>query len=141
MIVEFTIPIATPTLNEWQRMHWQKRRRTNIEMAWQIRAALGKWTGDPIKDCSIYIERHGSRLVDWDGVYGGLKPLLDALVKNTKTNPHGLGIIEDDSPNVVKKIVAVQKKSTRKGCRTLVRIIENEESVPRRTDVSEVIGK
>lgn len=125
--IEFTIPVASPLLNEWQRMHWQKRRRTCIEMAWQVRAAIGQWNREPIQSCCIYIERYSTHTPDWDGLYGGLKPLLDALVKNTPRNPHGLGIIEDDSPTVVRKLIAVPMKGRRNAQKTTVRILVDDE--------------
>jgi hypothetical protein len=60
----------------------------------------------PLKSCDIHIERHSTQLPDWDGLYGGLKPLLDTLVVSTKRNPHGLGVITDDNPKVIKKLTA-----------------------------------
>jgi hypothetical protein len=90
-LLEFTIDTTTPLLNEWQRMHWVTRSRTTTDFAWHIRSKVGRWNKPPIQSCVIYIERHSSMLPDWDGLYGGLKPLLDALVKNTPRNPKGLG--------------------------------------------------
>lgn len=121
--LEFTIPVATPLLNEWQRMHFLPRGRMKLNMAWHVRAAVGAWNKPPIQKCRIEIDRHSAGLPDWDGLYGGLKPLLDVLTKhNNSTNPHGLGIIEDDSPKIITKLVALPVKGKQRQGKTVVRI-------------------
>lgn len=100
---------ATPLLNEWQRMHWSKRRLLCKQWAWLIGIAYHK-TGAklsaPLDRCEIHVRRGSPGLPDWDGIYGGLKPALDCLVAKTKRNPHGLGIILDDNPRCVLKLTA-----------------------------------
>jgi len=94
---------TTPLLNEWQRMHWRERKRCMESLAWRLAAARPPASG-PVQSCVILIERRtrsGPR-PDWDGLYGALKPILDCLVMPTRRNPHGLGVIADDSPDVVR---------------------------------------
>jgi len=121
LLLRFTLPIATPTLNEWQRMHFRERARTGQNLAWLIRSVVGPIPKHPIESCVIEIERHSSRLPDWDGLYGGLKPLLDAMVVCSKRNPHGLGIIRDDNPKVIERLTANPVLSREK--KTVVRIL------------------
>lgn len=87
-----------------------------------VREAI-HWKGAPMQKCKVYIERHSSGVPDTDGLYGGLKPLLDCLVVCTKRNPHGLGIIEDDNPDCM-DLKAVSVKSKRKEAKTVVEITE-----------------
>lgn len=100
----FTLPEPTILLNEWQRLHWSKRRKHNEQLAWAVRIALqqaGYRPGAPIPMCRIAVTRVSLMLPDWDGLYGGLKPLLDTLVPYSKRNPHGLWVIADDNPRVI----------------------------------------
>lgn len=99
------IPMRTPTLNVWQRMHWGRRKRVGEQIAWLLRAA-GVKAGQPIKQCRIRIERVSTQAPDMDGLYGGLKPLLDALQPHGKSHPYGLGIIADDGPGCVLSLEA-----------------------------------
>jgi hypothetical protein len=126
--VTFSIPEASILLNVWQRMHWAKRKEYHEVLCWSVRAALeseGYKRLSPFKQCKIEIDRYSSKLGDWDGVMGGLKPLFDTLVVCTKTNPLGLGVIEDDNPNcIIKCPVIRQHKSTRKAASTVVTITE-----------------
>lgn len=126
--INFTLPEPTILLNKWQRMHWTKRREYHKALCWSVRAALEKegiTRLSPYKRCKIEIDRYSTQLADWDGVMGGLKPLLDTLVVCTKTNPLGLGLIEDDNPNcIIECPIIRQHKSTRKAASTVVTIIE-----------------
>lgn len=99
------IPIRTPTLNVWQRMHWAKRSRLGRQVATEIWAALGgKLPERPMKKCRIRIERVSTQKPDIDGFFGGLKPLLDALQPVSKRHPYGLGIIVDDNAECIQSL-------------------------------------
>ena len=102
----FTLDDPTILLNKWQRMHWTARKRHIKEMVWKVREAV-KPPKTPLQRCTITVKRYSTGLPDWDGMYGGLKALLDCLVVGTKTNPPGLGIIQDDSPEYIVKLDAV----------------------------------
>lgn len=123
--ITIEIPEATPLLNKWQRMHYQERKRVAERFGWLVRQAY-RHEGDPIEHCMIHVERHSAGLPDWDGLHGGLKPILDCLVVRTKTNPHGQGIIVDDNPNVIKKLTAEPVKAKRGEGKTILHITELE---------------
>lgn len=91
------IPDRTPTLNEWQRMHWSKRSRAGKVIASHIWSAC-RPPRTPLSRCRITVERTSTQAPDIDNLYGGLKPLLDALQPVSKRHPHGLGFIANDSP-------------------------------------------
>lgn len=107
-MIEITLPVRTPLLNQTARMHWAKRRKLGRAMAWEIRKAAGHPDGDPFPLCTVHIRWFTSRgrLPDRDGIIGGFKPVLDALVMRSGANPYGLGFIVDDGPAHVLKIEA-----------------------------------
>ncbi len=120
-MIKFTIPKMTPLLNEWQRMHWRTRKQVNEEWMWWVRdqwCALPRYEGElPLLKCTVHIERHNYGVFpDWDGLYGGLKPLIDALVKN--------GIIKDDNQKVITQLTAKSVKCKKGEGKTVVIIEE-----------------
>lgn len=121
-MIEITIDMRTPLLNEWQRMHWARRRRIGQDIALWILARLprAQHPERPIKRCRIEVERESTQEPDRDGLIGGLKPLLDALQPRSKRHPHGMGIIADDSPKCVTDLQA--RHVAGKGRRTVIRI-------------------
>jgi hypothetical protein len=48
----------------------------------------------PLHKANIFITLYTCRLMDYDGAYGSIKPILDGLTDN--------GIIIDDSPKFIK---------------------------------------
>jgi hypothetical protein len=105
--IKFTINRMTPLLNKWQRMHWAQRRKETEQLAWLVKNATKDYRDiEPFKKCHVLIWRYSSKYPDWDGLYGGLKPLLDCFVVRTDRNPHGLGLIVDDNPSVIKTLNA-----------------------------------
>lgn len=124
-MIDVTIPLRTPTLNEWQRMHWAKRKRVGQDIAWAILAAhpLRK---EPMKRCLITIERTSAQAPDHDGLIGGLKPLLDALQPASKRHPYGLGLIEDDGPGCVVELRAIHVAGKATKTRILIEGVASE---------------
>lgn len=107
------IRLNEPTilLNKYLRMHRQARRKHTKELAKRVRDYVLEVYGledlsKPIARCDVHVTRGSAGLPDWDGLYGGLKPLLDTLVVPSKRNPHGIGLILDDSPVVINSLVA-----------------------------------
>lgn len=123
-MIEFEIPMRTPLLNVWQRMHWAKRKRLAAEMAKAISICLPKWKrpGKPIKKCQVTVLRESTKRPDRDGLYGGLKPLLDILQPPSKRHPLGLGIISNDNDDCIVSLTAEHVAG--KGQRTKVTINE-----------------
>lgn len=96
-----TLRLEEPTilLNKWQRMHWAQKRKYQKDLTWSIRALGPIWPA-PASRCRIHIIRANPKpYPDYDGMIGGFKPLLDALVT--------CGYIEDDSPGVIESLTAM----------------------------------
>lgn len=108
------IPFATPSNNVVMRMHHRERSAEHERYQWIVCAA-NNLNMDYFERCVITVARYGARPLDWDNMGGGLKFLLDALVKNK--------IIKDDNPKCVIELNLRQIKSKRKDEKTVV-IIE-----------------
>lgn len=123
-MIHFEIPIRTPTLNTYLRMHWARRKRIARDIAWAIRAHMpaNLYPNQPIKRCRITVDRESTKEPDMDNLIGGLKPLIDALQPASKRHPLGLGIIADDSPRCLLLLTA--RHMAGKGQRTIVTIEE-----------------
>lgn len=127
MTITLSIPEPTPTLNQWQRMHWAQRRKLCERFAWLLKLGNPKKQGKEISHCQIVIYRMspGAR-PDWDNLYGGFKPLLDCLVMPTKSHPHGLGWIVDDNPACIDQLIGVSIDTRKAGKITGTKIVINE---------------
>jgi hypothetical protein len=106
MIQTFTIQKATPSQNETDRMHWAKRRLLAKEWALlimeQIRArALTRATGKR----RLTVERHGKRELDEANAYGGVKQVIDEMVR--------LGLLVDDDPKHLSVTVKCEPLATK----------------------------
>lgn len=123
-MVRFEIAEATVLLNVWQRWNYRKRTQYAQRIAWLVRCAVGNGGRKPMERCHVSIERHSAGLPDWDGLYGGLKALLDCLVVPSPRNPHGLGLIRDDNPECVVSLVARPVRAKRGEGKTVVTIRE-----------------
>lgn len=78
----------------------------------------------PIQKSIIHIYRHSSGQLDWDNCYSSFKCPLDVIVSRTKKNPHGLGIIYDDSPDYLVELRAYQVKCKRGEGKTVIHIFD-----------------
>jgi len=119
----FEIPVCTPMLNVYDRWHWTKKRQHTREMALLVMEAMGSQRWIPVQRCVLIFERHswGNRRRDWDGLFGGMKGLLDAL---TSTHKSGVGLIADDSTECIIAMPTVMDVRCEKGKnKTKVRII------------------
>lgn len=101
--------VVTPTLNRSLRQHWRERLRGTREMAWHVRAALGRRGAPPapFERARVMIERRtAGTQPDHDGLVGGIKGLLDCLLPfHEKRRPYGLGFVRDDSPQHLDLVV------------------------------------
>ena len=80
-------------------MHFAAYKRLRESYAWLLHQALAGQRPPQLAQAAIvYVRRRGELGLDWDNLYGGLKPLQDCLVAPSKRSPTGLHIIEDDSP-------------------------------------------
>lgn len=117
---KFTIPGMTLGRNEMEllaRSHWskaskEKKLETEYAMAC-IKSAKVKPVETPCEVTVVFVEqvtffKNGKRkkLHDVDNRIAGLKPILDALVR--------CGIIPDDGPEFVRRVIPIVKYTTGK---------------------------
>lgn len=124
----FEIPELTPMLNTYIRWPWKTQRKHTRDMALAIMESVGPRSIKPLKRCVLIIERHSQvkRKRDWDGLFGGMKGLIDAM---TATHKHGVGLIEDDSTECIVAMPTVMDVRCKAGeQKTRVRIIPMDES-------------
>ena len=92
MKYQFTIPIATPSLNETLGKHWAARKK--IYKPWILNlfvatATIPRATGKR----RLTVDRHGKRMLDTDNLIGGAKGVIDIIKKLYL-------IIDDDQSNL-----------------------------------------
>ena len=94
------LPVETPSNNVIKGMHFHAYKTLRQQWQLMVKASLkGAFPDSPVERSFLVIERRCSGGgLDWDNAYGGLKPVLDCLVRPSARNPDGLGIIEDDNP-------------------------------------------
>ena len=109
------IPMATVSLNALQRMHFRARGRLQDQYCTIIRLTTSSLHRVKTKQFrQVWIERHGPRLLDYDNLVGGAKPLVDALQR--------CGLVWDDSPRYCR--VTYSQRVVGKGrTKTLVSVI------------------
>ncbi len=94
------LPVETPSNNVIKGMHFHAYKHLRRQWRAMMLQALGGTVSQaPIEKAFLVVQREcaGSGL-DWDNAYGGLKPMLDCLVKASARNPDGLGLVADDNP-------------------------------------------
>jgi hypothetical protein len=82
------------SLNVKLRSHYFKNNKEN--KVWDLIIGMevrGNKPESPLESASLTIIRHSYRMLDYDGLVGSMKPVVDSLVSN--------GIIKDDSWNVL----------------------------------------
>jgi hypothetical protein len=83
-------------LNKTLNAHWRKQRRLgkmwDLVIESKVRSMKPK---EPLKKASISIVRHSHRNLDYDGLVGSMKPVVDALVT--------AGVLLDDRWSVLGK--------------------------------------
>jgi len=118
------IPEPMPSVNRLHGRHWGRKVKMNKRWAWLTRIALcearrAAEPGDPIltaglwplKRAVVRVIRHGPRLLDPDNASGGLKWMIDSLVRE--------GILTNDSPKHL-TLPPVEQHIDRKNGRTVV---------------------
>lgn len=118
--------VASPSLNEIKEMHFMAYKNLRFKWKMATKKQINLDDISPLKKAYIVVERScNSSGLDWDNVYGGLKPIFDCLVVASKRNPDGLGLIEDDKiSNMPYPPIVIQKK-VKKGYNSLsIRIFE-----------------
>jgi hypothetical protein len=126
LVYTLNLPEPTPSNNELRGMHYRVYKKTREEWRDRVAAAVPSLPAKPLQKAFIEVERYcGTGGLDWDNVYGGLKPLLDCLVAQSAKNPDGLGFIQDDGPKFIPVRPDVTQHPAKRGAgRTVVRIYE-----------------
>lgn len=104
-----------------QRMHWAEKAKWNDawkrEVGYSFLAARPRNLKLPLPHAKITITLYAVSLMDYDGAYNCVKPLLDALKVNG-----GVGVIVDDSPKYIDLLVKQEKIAHRKDERVVITI-------------------
>lgn len=109
------IPVPTPSLNQLQRMHFHALRKLRDRFTVICRAHVTMLNrARPYQNRRVTIERRGVRLLDYDNLVGGCKPLVDALCRS--------GLLWNDSPKYC-QITYRQTKVTAAQTRTIVNVV------------------
>ena len=110
-MIKLELPFVTPSNNELLRKyrHWAVKRRLKTYymdeiMIYILEHNLKDIQTDGKRECKITSYR--KRLLDKDNLYGGVKPLVDVIVK--------YGILIDDNPSVCDLKVGQEKSRTPK---------------------------
>lgn len=112
----FEMRVKLPSLNEWQRMHWAKRKRFKDELRIEVLAHSRRKNIMPADmPRSVRIVRYSAGTLDRDNLVGGCKPLVDALVRNR--------LLVDDSPEWC-DVSYIQEKVGRGGAFCTVALFE-----------------
>lgn len=84
------IPMLPDSTNVALRSHWRKQRAKGKRWDHYIRLeCLKRMPAAPLVSARIEITRHAHRMLDFDGLVGSIKPVVDAIVS--------AGILADDS--------------------------------------------
>lgn len=94
--LEFFLEVLPPPLNIFMRMNFKKRKNHFDEIYSAVYfATLRKKPKSPLKKCHITLVRFGTKLLDYDGLVGSFKPVVDGLIHSA--------VIIDDGYNVTGK--------------------------------------
>lgn len=117
---EFTVNEATPSANAHYKQHWTAAYKTKQRWAvLLLRATIELNIPKAQSKRLLQVIRYSTRQLDIDNLYGGLKGVLDNLVK--------FGIIKDDKPSML-NLVASQDKCP-KGTRPYTKFILTDDVV------------
>ena len=134
--ITFALHAPFPLLNKQLRMHYRTRKNRQRQLMHEIaEQTRGRRPVQPVPFALIRVERYSVGTPDLDGLYGGVKALLDCLTtpratkprtvfgKASVRNPMGLSFVVDDDPaHILLEVVHV--KATRALQRTVVTIEE-----------------
>lgn len=87
------IDVLPKSLNSKLITHWRTLHKENNTWDTIIACACsGQLPKQPVNRATIEITRHSYRMLDFDGLVGSMKPVVDSLVS--------CGVLKDDSWNV-----------------------------------------
>jgi hypothetical protein len=104
-VIEFVLPFALESLNVRDRKHWSKRSKDKRDMSQEIMVAIGgprHFPRPPWREVRITVVRCSAGRLDQDNANASVKSLFDCLCVKSSRHPGGLGIIEDDSADLLR---------------------------------------
>jgi len=109
-LLEFRLSLS-PSLNTLRGLHYRAYARLRQKYALEIRSQMQpEWRNrPPLSRASIEAWRYSSKTLDWDNALAGLKPVVDCLLPPSPTHPDGLGLLRDDSPEVLPRPVRLEQ--------------------------------
>jgi len=122
----FALKFALDSLNVRDRKHFGQKHRDQDRLKMEVIAALGGTRylpRPPFARARVTVVRCSAGQLDPDGLPATCKGLIDVLCIASPVHPHGIGIIEDDSPRHIELIVR-QDGAARGEAMTLVRVVE-----------------
>lgn len=119
--VAFSIPHLLPLPNATNGKHWAAGHAYRKRLLPMVAAYAHLWAGCvPMERARITIVRHSTGEPDEDNLRASVKPLIDLLLVLSKTHPHSLGLVVDDTRWRVEQVVASVRVSKRAEQRTEV---------------------
>jgi len=89
------VNVPSPSPNQWVFKSWReyhKIKQNWLRLIYEASIQHSQF-GQPMAACSLEVQRQGIRELDHDNLVGGLKPLIDSMVK--------LGFLADDTSDVI----------------------------------------
>jgi hypothetical protein len=81
--LEIFVPHLPPTVNVFMRMNFMERKRRFDDIYSLVYfASYKKKPKQPLKKCTITLIRFGTKYLDYDGLVGSFKPVVDGLIKS-----------------------------------------------------------
>lgn len=90
--LRIVLPMPTPSLNEFNGRRWYCKAKLKTAWVSALMCTPGLHAARTLVTTKrvLHIERRAPRMLDTDNLYGGCKPVIDALVT--------LGLLRDDKP-------------------------------------------
>lgn len=123
LLIEFSIPHALKLPNQTNGQFWPAGHAYRKRLLPMVAEAVKPWAGHACMErARLTVMRYSVGTPDPGAVPAAVKPLVDLLLVQSKTHPHSLGLIRDDSPAHIELIAVGVKVSHRNEQRTVVRI-------------------
>jgi hypothetical protein len=122
--IQFSIPVLLKLPNQMSGKGWQVAFAQRKKLMPLVHEATRAWHGrEPIDRAVVTVTRFATGPeCDDDNAAASVKPLVDLLLVRSKTHPHSVGIVVDDSPAHMIQNSRVVRVATRKEQRTEVTI-------------------
>lgn len=104
--LEIFIPQLPPTVNVFMRQNFRKRSRVFEEFySYVYFVTKEQKPKKPLRKCSLTLVRYGTKYLDFDGLVGSFKPVVDGLKYSEIIIDDNFGVtgIWDVNQQIVKK--------------------------------------